>query len=112
MAVGSGIAIPGNADVFGGTLYNAIDYTGPTSYVNGTGDQLNSSMFGFFNGFKDINDGCIDTTGTYFVRRQMASPGGLNAKFYLRWYVLSTGAEVVNATNLSAIRIRISAFGY
>ena len=84
MAVGSGMRNSGErADVFGGTLYNAIDYTGPTSYVNGTGDQLNSSMFGFFNGFKDINDGCIDTTGTYFVRKQMASPGGLNAKFFL-----------------------------
>jgi hypothetical protein len=112
MSVGSGNAIPGNADVFGGTLYNAIDYNGPTSYNNGTGDQLNSSMFGFFNGFKDINDGCIDTTGTYFVRRQMKSPGGLNAQFFLRWYVLSSGAEVTNATNLSAIKIRLSALGY
>jgi hypothetical protein len=112
MAVGSATQIPGNPDVFGGTLFNAIDYVGPTSYVNGTGDQISSSMFGFFNGFKDINANCIDTTGTYLIRKQMAAPGGLNAPFYLRWYTLSNGNEVVNGANLSAYKVRLSAFGY
>ena len=92
------------------------DYLGPASYVNGTGDKVSAQGSGMTLGGLDKLDGSGSVSGTYFTRTfypaaattaSTAQPGA-NAYVYVRWYVLSSGAEVTNATNLSAEIVRVT----
>lgn len=81
--------------------------TGPTSYLQSTGDPLAIPRF------QNYVDSCFEGTsvsGTYFVRA-LPSAGGPRATWKLKWYVTSTGAEVANAVNLSAETVQLSGFG-
>ena len=110
MAVGSALQTQGFADVFGGKQYNAIDYTGVSSYVNGTGEKLDPKFFGFQNTIESILDVSGDQSGAYYG---VAFPvnNGITA-WYIRWFAVATGQEVSNATNLSTKKLKISAIGF
>jgi hypothetical protein len=110
MAAGSAKQFAGFPDVFGGKLFNAIDYSGPTSYVNGTGDVLDPRIFGFPNTVESITVCGMDTTGTYYVRPQPVRTGVTG--WYIRWYLVADNTEVANTTNLSGVTIRLSAIGF
>jgi len=84
MAVGSAKQTNGFADVFGGKLFNTVDYSGPTSYVNGTGDAIDPKIFGFNNEVQAIIGTSIDESGTYYVIGQPVNNGV--TKWYLRWF--------------------------
>jgi hypothetical protein len=117
MTTGSAKQQSGNRDVFGGKQFEQIDYAGPTSYTN-TGTQSTSgdgpispSLFGFFNTIlTPWGSGNIDTSGTYEVAWQSVNTGVTGWR--LRWFVVSTGAEVANGVNLSAYTVKLAALGY
>lgn len=115
MAVsGTAKQIAGFADVFGGKNFNAVDYSGSKSYNNTgvqatSGDLLDPKAFGFFNDIISIIGDGIDQTGTYQVTGQTIN-GGVT-QWRLRWFVVSTGAEVANGVNLSGFTVRVSAIG-
>lgn len=106
----------GQRDVFGGKQFDTCDYAGATAYNNtGTGstsgDSISPSMFGFFNTIlTPWGGGGLDQTGTYYVRWQPQQNGLTPWK--LRWFVLSTNAEVANGTNMSAFIVKLAAIGY
>jgi hypothetical protein len=111
MAQGVGVTkeIIGVSDVFGGHYYSPLDYSGPASYVQG-GDTIDAASFGF--------DGCIQTltgsvsqSGNYRVDPRPLS-SGVQTEWQLVWVVVSTGAQVANAVNLSGETVRLSAIGY
>lgn len=115
MAIGTFKEIFGQKDVFGGKQYTVGDYYGVASYVGGAtgGDTIYPSTLGFFNSILNIIDISIDTTGTYFAQAQAPNTGLVgSAGWKIRWYVAATGAEVSNATNLSAIAVKMSALGF
>lgn len=106
-----------------GSKYNAIvDHLGPTSYVTG-GETITAAQYGvggieFVNTMNDFTQGTAQYTGvsfsgTYFVNVIMPTTtalGGALSKFTLKWYVVATGAEVANTTNLSAEKVRFQFF--
>ena len=112
MAVGQGKQTPGFADVWGGKQFNAIDYTGVSSYVGGVtgGEKLDPKMFGFNNTIEAVLDVSIAQTGDYYGIAQPVN-NGVTA-WYIRWFVVATGVEVANAVNLSAKTLKISAVGF
>jgi hypothetical protein len=115
MAVGSFKEIFGQKDVWGGKQFTVGDYSGVTSYVGGVtgGDTVYPSTLGFFNAILTFIEISIDTTGTYYCQAQSTGTGLIGAGGWkIRWYVASTGAEVANATNLSAISCKMSAVGF
>ena len=114
-SVGTGIQANGFADVFGGKLFNAIDYKGSSSYNNtGTpatsGDVLDPKMFGFPNSIEFLVGTSTDQTGVYIVVGMPANNGV--SKWYLRWFTLSGMTEVANATDLSGKTVKLSAVGF
>jgi hypothetical protein len=114
MSVGTGKQTPGFADVFGGKLFNTIDYSGPTAYNNtGTaatsGDSLDPKMFGFNNTIESIIDSSLDQTGTYYAFEQPIN-NGVTA-WRLRWFT-AAGVEVANGVNLSGYTVKLSAVGF
>ena len=114
-SVGSGNQTNGFADVFGGKLFNVIDYTGPKSYNNtGTpatsGDALDPKMFGFPNSIEALIGTSTDQTGVYIVVGMPVNNGV--TKWILRWFTLSGMTEVVNTTDLSAKTVKLAAVGF
>ena len=115
MSVGQAKQTPGFADVFGGRLFNTIDYSGPTSYTNtGTastsGDSLDCRFFGFPNTIETVTGESADQSGTYFVIGQPINNGVTGWK--LRWFTLVGSTEVANGVNLSGYTVKLSAIGY
>lgn len=109
MAVGTAKQIAGFADIFGGKNFNTVDYSGPLSYVNGTGDVLDPKAFGAFNDIIAIVGTSISQDGTLYVVGQPVN-NGVTA-WRLRWFTVGTGAEVANATNLSTKTIKLAIIG-
>lgn len=90
------------------TRPNIGNVTGPTSYLNGTGQTIFAKSFGL-RSFSWI--GCsMSVSGTYFVRFDPVSATP-NASAALRWFVTATGAEVANTTNLSAETVIVRTIG-
>jgi hypothetical protein len=115
MAVGKFTQVFGQSDVWGGKQFVVGDYVGPTSYVSGStgGDTILPGTLGFFNSILTFLEISIDTTGVYYAQAQSTGTGLIGAgRWRLRWYTAATGAEVSNATNLSAISIKMSAVGF
>lgn len=114
---GSGVAIFGQGDVFGGKIFNVVDYTSnTTSYTQpGAGsvaglEILSPQMFGFQNVILSILDISVDGTNTYGAEAVALNKG--LTKWALQWYVVSTGAAVTAGTNISGTTVKISALGY
>jgi hypothetical protein len=118
MAIGTFKEIFGQKDVFGGKQFTVGDYSGTSSYTNtGTGstsgDIVYPSTLGFFNSILNFIDISLDTTGTYYAEAQSTGLGLIGSGGWrIRWYVASTGAEVANGVNLSAISVKMSALGF
>jgi hypothetical protein len=106
-----------------------IDHDGPASYNNtgtfGTsGEQINAADLGI-GGFEYVECDDISSDGLNSIQIVLGAttagatnlqpapsaqqPGAAVQTFVIHWYVLATGAEVVNAVNLSGkyVRIRI-----
>lgn len=115
MSVGTGKQTNGFADVFGGKLFNAIDYYGPTAYNNtGTpatsGDTVDPKMFGFPNAIEALIGTSLDQTGVYVVVGQPVNNGVTAWKF--RWYTAAGMTEVGNGTDLSTKIVKLAAVGF
>lgn len=119
MAQGAGSAktILGLLQTFGGLFWNAIDFTGSSSYVQG-GDTISPRSFGFNDHIWDISTS-LDHTGQWSTE-----PRPLNSGFtqwQIVWISLTTatiggqaqtaGQEAVAGTNLSAFTVRLGAHG-
>jgi hypothetical protein len=113
MPFGTTKQIAGFQDVFGGKNFNTVDYSGPTSYFGGAGsaggDKLDPKAFGAFNDIIAVIGTSSDQTGTYFVHPRPVNNGV--TQWYLRWFVVSTGVEAANGTNLSGFTLKISIIG-
>ena len=90
----------------GGKVARVAYIKGPTSYVNGTGQTIIDSSF------RSLDYVCASMTvsGTYNVQAQPKTAGA-GQTWYLRWFVTATGAEVTNATNLSAETVQFMVVG-
>ena len=105
--VGSSKQVRFGKDTFGGTLFGATDYSGPTSYVQG-GDAIDPKQFGFQSTIV-ILWGTVDHSNTYEV---VALPIQNNiTQWRLVWQVLATGLEVGAEVNLSGATVRLAAIG-
>lgn len=98
----------------GEVFISARGLTGPTAYVNtGTfstsGQVLSAPLFALLS-IKFALCEALDSTGTYIVR-VVQTLRGTTPSFTAHWYVLSTGAEVANNTNLSTSTARFVAVG-
>ena len=114
MTVGAAKYISGFPDVFGGNLFNTIDYSGPTSYNNtGTpatsGDSMDPNFFGFHNTIEIPVGDVSDQSGVYTVK-WMPQNNGVTA-WKLRWFTIG-GSEVANGVNLSAFTVKLAAIGF
>ncbi len=91
-----------------GELFMSMaDILGPASYTTG-GFAVSPQAFGL-QSFKDAIGACT-VSGTYQVEsRSISGPAATTIK--LIWIVVSTGAEVANAVNLSAETVRIIGIG-
>jgi hypothetical protein len=78
--------------------------TGPASYSQTTGDVVAFPLTNWY--IDSIDSGTMTVSGTYFVRAQPAGVGARQA-WTLHWFATSGGAEVSNATNLSAEKLQI-----
>lgn len=81
--------------------------SGPASYSQTTADPLALPQY------QTYIDSCFEGTsisGTYIVRA-IPSALGARATWKLRWYVVSTGAEVGNGVSLAAESVQLSGFG-
>jgi hypothetical protein len=97
-----------------GEMYLAArEITGPASYTTG-GIALSPNLFSLLF-FKILLSDHTTPDGTYFVR--FTAPSGPSfgnqtaTTAYMKWFVVSTGAEVASATNLSSEIIRVAAIG-
>jgi hypothetical protein len=85
------------------------DFIGPASYVNGTGVQINAGDF-LFNrsiGIMHISN----SQDLLYAAKVIYDKSGSQASFYVKFYVIATGAEVANGVDLSGKTFRIEAWG-
>ena len=86
------------------------DHTGPASYPTG-GETLPATDM-HMSGFDWVRVAQYTMSGTYqCVPLYPALAHGCTPTVKLAWYVVATGLEVANATNLSAEHIRLEAIG-
>jgi hypothetical protein len=91
-----------------------VDVVGPASYVNtGTfatsGQPINASDFGW-GGF-DFVMAMPSSDGLDIGYVASGTSGSSFTTFNLHWFVIATGAEVTNTTNLSTKTIRLLLVG-
>lgn len=92
----------------GELFVSMADINGPASYTNGTGNAVSPQNFGLQT-FKFATGG-ISTDGTTGIEfKTISGPGATS--IIARFYVVSTGAEVANATDLSGKTFRVMALG-
>jgi len=110
MAVGTATQTVGFGDTWGGQTEQVIDYTGVASYVGGStgGELLDPKIFGCFASIRFVT-GSISDDGVYEVKCQPRNKG--YTAWYARWFTVATGAEVSDATNLSAKTVKLFGFG-
>jgi len=111
MAVGSAKQVPNGQDTFGGLLFGAVDYSGPSSYVGGAtgGDLIDPHIFGFPNVITGLRCSA-DQSGVYVGVPQPAS--NRTTTWHLRWFTLLGMTEVTDTTALNLKTVRLSAIGY
>lgn len=87
----------------------ADDYTGPVSYTT-NGVTVGASALGFPGGVYAVIPMDASVSGTY--RLVITSVSGVRrSTVVIRWFVIATGLEVGNGTNLSAEKFRFVAWG-
>lgn len=84
---------------------------GPASYLGGAGNGqvLSAQAFGLLS-IRLVIAEDLDSTETWFVRVIQTGKGATKT-FRARWFRIDTGAEVVNAVNLSGGSIRYVVIG-
>jgi len=108
--------LPGYPSPIGNKWKVVDERVGPKSYVNGTGQKINASDYGL-GGFDFAVPAGVSYSGTYFGRifwPTSVAPSkleGAQAYFYIKWYVLSSGNEVTNTTDLSCEILRLDLVG-
>jgi hypothetical protein len=83
---------------------------GPKSYTGGSAptDALVIPVFQFY--VDSVTEVSISVSGTYYCIAQPDS-ANIRANWKLRYFTATTGAEVGNATDLSAEKFILSGFG-
>ena len=109
---GSAAQPNGWGDTWGGQFVSPIDYTAKAaSYVGGTGGgegPLDPKAFGCPNGLRFvIGGGSEDFT---LIAVPFCTGTGYG-KWYLRYYVSTTGAELANGQSVAGIKFKIFAIG-
>ncbi len=117
-AVGTTKPIIGGNDTFGGRYYAPIDYSGPSSYVQG-GDAIGAASFGMFNNIQTLI-GSMDQSNKFRAEPRPLANGV--TQWQIVWISLTTGTvggqsqtagtEAATGTNLSTYTVRLSAIGY
>jgi len=110
-------------------LTEIVDLAGPASYVNGTGQIIYPSLFGWggFDFVQAMNTGLVSVnqaadylvvdmsrSGTYFITIRLSTTyacGQAVKSVTIKWYNVADFAEVTNATDLSAERVRLMFIG-
>jgi hypothetical protein len=96
-----------------------VDHDGPASYVGGAagGETINASDFGL-GGFEVVQADGLSSDGlnSVFVTLTGQSTSGANkanavTSATLRWFVVSTAAEVANGVSLTGKSIRLQIRG-
>lgn len=113
--------LPGYNMPVGEKIDLIIDHDGPSSYTNSgvfstSGETLNASDIGL-GGLEMVNAGMLSSDGLNFVQitptnqststTAVGTGGNALTSVKIHWYVLASGAEVANGTNLSAKSIRL-----
>lgn len=109
--------LPGFPDSFGSHRASVFPVTGPASYAQYTapttgGQNVQVSGPG---GVKDVEFalGAVSTNGLYraeVVQVESSTLNGVpvaNSQIVLKWYVVSTGAQVANAVDLSGVTVNL-----
>lgn len=106
------VIIPGYETTIGSKLLIMVDHYGPASYSQATGDVYPVTNINR-GGFDRVSAGTT-LSGTYSVVAIMtpAAVGSGVTQVSLKWTVVSTGAQVANAVNLSAEVVRLEIFAY
>jgi len=92
----------GRRGIFVGTA------TGPLSYSQTTGDPVTLSKTPYY--IDAFAGNATTVSGTYEVKFHPAALG-TRQSWIAVWFVVSTGAQVANAVNLSAEKIQVGLFG-
>lgn len=87
-----------------GLVFNGV---GPSSYSQTTKDVIVTPPGLYL----DSVEQCTTVSGTYALRAVPSATGTTRATWKFVWYVISTGAEVANAVDLSAEKVQFGAFG-
>lgn len=86
-----------------------LNMAGPLSYLTAAKDIIAATIFGGGPNAKFIGVKVgMTNSGTYLIRARHLVEGP-TLTVTMIWYVVATGAEVANATNLSAERYRMEA---
>ena len=112
--------VQGFPDVWGKHSVTVVEHNGPASYV--TGGETASLKTPAFGGSTTVGTrgfayvaGGADYSATYRVDPVYSSANtpnaGIRNAVTLKWTVIATGAEVANATNLSAFTVRLLVVG-
>jgi hypothetical protein len=102
----------------GDRYISVADHAGPASYATLVvaspptgGDTVSVAEFGFKSSITAVMQGMSDD-GQYLVKAVDTQPGRGEIKtLQMIWVVAATGAQVANATNLSARKVRLFAIG-
>lgn len=77
---------------------------GPSSYSQTTGDVV--AVTGYEKYFDIVHNTPQDPTGTYYAQARPSAVGP-RATWSLHWFVVSTGAEVADSTDLSTYSLQV-----
>ncbi len=113
--------LPGYPKKVGSNINEAIfDHDGPASYSNivvnaGTGDVIRNSDLGMpLEGISSVDCEYLSSDGLNYVIPELipylsaaVQNGSSVQQFRLRWFVLSTNAEVADTTALNGKSVRI-----
>ena len=83
---------------------------GPKSYTTG-GVLVSAQVFGLLSTVRFWMPETLSKSGPYFVKVLRTGTGVTASVALFQWFVQSTGAQVANATDLSAETIRVIAIG-
>jgi hypothetical protein len=118
-AVGTPVSVLGHDDTFGGHFFGAVDYIGPTSYVQG-GDAIDPHPFGCPNSLLALISS-VDQSNVFRTEAR-ALYSGAQTTFQLVWIADVTGTyggqsqtagtEVAAGTNLSTYTVRLAGIGF